>query len=86
MIRTAKISDVPAINELITASAELGLMLFRPLAELYEKIRQFVVWEAAAAPAAPAGCTLGPWIGSGCSARARSRGEPCLPCPFLGQG
>jgi amino-acid N-acetyltransferase len=45
MIRSARINDVPAINDLITASAERGLMLFRPLADLYEKIRQFVVWE-----------------------------------------
>ncbi len=45
MIRGAKIPDVPAINELITENAERGLMLFRPLGDLYEKVRQFVVWD-----------------------------------------
>jgi amino-acid N-acetyltransferase len=45
MIRSATISDVPAISELITVYAERGLMLFRPLADLYEKVREFVVWE-----------------------------------------
>ena len=44
MIRSARINDVPAINHLITGYAERGLMLFRPLADLYEKVRQFVVW------------------------------------------
>lgn len=45
MIRSARIGDVPAISELITPNAELGLMLFRPLADLYEKVRHFVVCE-----------------------------------------
>ncbi|MCG3180293.1 MAG: Amino-acid acetyltransferase [Phycisphaerae bacterium] len=45
MIRNAVIADVPAINALITGYAEHGLMLFRSLADLYEKIRQFVVYE-----------------------------------------
>ncbi len=45
MIRRAIISDVPSINGLINQHAEHGLMLFRPLGDLYEKIRQFVVWD-----------------------------------------
>ncbi len=45
MIRSAVIADVSAIHELINFNAERGLMLFRSPAELYEKVRQFVVWE-----------------------------------------
>lgn len=45
MIRRATINDVPSINGLITQHAERGLMLFRSMADLYEKVRQFVVCE-----------------------------------------
>lgn len=47
MIRAARISDVPAINELIASNAGLGLMLFRPMADLYERVREFVVYDEA---------------------------------------
>ena len=43
MIRHAKLSDVPAVQAIINAHAELGLMLFRSRAELYENIRDFFV-------------------------------------------
>jgi len=46
-IRPAKLQDVPAIRELINTYAELGLMLFRSLAELYENLRDFLVCEEA---------------------------------------
>ncbi|MBN2211450.1 MAG: N-acetyltransferase [Sedimentisphaerales bacterium] len=45
MIRKPLVSDVEAIRELINDSAELGKMLFRPAAELYEHLRDFHVYE-----------------------------------------
>ncbi len=45
MIRKAKLADVPAIHELINEYAEQGQMLFRAPAELYEHLRDFVVFE-----------------------------------------
>jgi amino-acid N-acetyltransferase len=45
MIRRANIKDVPGIHELVTRHAERGAMLFRSLADLYEKVRQFLVWQ-----------------------------------------
>ena len=45
MIRTARMSDIPAISELISQHAGKGLMLFRSLAELYEHLRDFIVAE-----------------------------------------
>lgn len=48
MIRHAKLSDVPALQAIINAHAELGLMLFRSRAELYENIRDFFVHQTAA--------------------------------------
>jgi len=43
MIRKATVSDVPAMAQLINDNAELGLMLPKPLAMLYENIREFFV-------------------------------------------
>lgn len=42
-IRRAHIPDVPQIHHLISDAAEFGLMLPRPLASLYENIREFHV-------------------------------------------
>ena len=49
MIRPATVRDVPAIARLINHYAERGKMLFRSHAELYEAVRDFVVFEAEAA-------------------------------------
>lgn len=45
-IRHAKISDAQAISALINCYAERDKMLFRPLAEIYEKLQMFLVAEA----------------------------------------
>ena len=45
MIRTAAIHDVPRIQEIINAHAELGKMLFKNYAQLYESLRDFAVYE-----------------------------------------
>ena len=45
MIRKARIEDVRAIRDLIASHAELGRMLFRSLAQLYESLRDFSVHE-----------------------------------------
>lgn len=45
-IRPAKITDVPAIHEIINHHAGLGKMLFKSFAQLYEDIRDFAVAEA----------------------------------------
>jgi amino-acid N-acetyltransferase len=45
LIRRAKIVDVPEIVKLINHFAQKGQMLGRPLIELYESIRTFVVQE-----------------------------------------
>ena len=42
-VEKAKISDVPQIHKLINGFAERGLMLARPLSEIYESIRDFFV-------------------------------------------
>jgi amino-acid N-acetyltransferase len=42
-VEKAKISDVPHIHKLINTFASRGEMLARPLSELYENIRDFVV-------------------------------------------
>ena len=42
-VEKAKISDVTKIHKLINGFADKGLMLARPLSELYESIRDFVV-------------------------------------------
>lgn len=43
--RKARIGDVPRMQQLINVNAEKGLMLPRPLAMLYEGLRDFVVAE-----------------------------------------
>ena len=43
MIRKATVADVPAMAQLINDNAELGLMLPKSLASLYENVREFVV-------------------------------------------
>jgi len=45
MIRPATIHDVARIQEIINSHAELGKMLFKSLAELYETLRDFAVYE-----------------------------------------
>jgi amino-acid N-acetyltransferase len=45
MIRPATIHDVPRISEIINAHAELGKMLFKSYAQLYEDLREFGVYE-----------------------------------------
>ena len=46
MIRPATIHDVPRIQAVIASHAELGRMLFKSLADLYEHLRDFAVYEA----------------------------------------
>ena len=58
MIRKARITDVPAIADLIGQYARAGKMLFRSHAELYETLRDFFVYEADAAPEVPAGAEV----------------------------
>jgi amino-acid N-acetyltransferase len=50
MIRRAKITDVPRIAELISQHARRGKMLFRSYAELYETLRDFVVFQMDSGP------------------------------------
>jgi len=45
MIRPATIHDVPRIQEIISSHAELGKMLFKSLAQLYESMRDFAIYE-----------------------------------------
>src|SRR3954451_16448615 len=45
MIRPATIYDVPRIQAIINSHAELGKMLFKSLAQLYEDLRDFAVFE-----------------------------------------
>ena len=45
MIRSATIHDVPRIQAIINSHAELGKMLFKSLAQLYEGLRDFGVYE-----------------------------------------
>ena len=42
-VEKAKISEVPGIHKLVNSFAERGEMLARPLSEIYENIRDFVV-------------------------------------------
>ncbi|HQY88706.1 MAG TPA: N-acetyltransferase [Tepidisphaeraceae bacterium] len=44
-VRPAKITDVPRIHEIINQHAELGRMLFKSYAQLYEDLRDFAVCE-----------------------------------------
>src|SRR6185369_8800906 len=45
MIRPATIHDVPRMQEIINSHAELGKMLFKSFAQLYEQLRDFAVVE-----------------------------------------
>src|ERR1700760_2901391 len=45
MIRPATVHDVPRISEIINSHAELGKMLFKSYAQLYETLRDFAVYE-----------------------------------------
>src|SRR5712671_5093164 len=45
MIRSATVHDVPRIAEIINSHAELGKMLFKSYAQLYEDLRDFAVFE-----------------------------------------
>jgi amino-acid N-acetyltransferase len=45
MIRSATVYDVPRIQEIINSHAELGKMLFKSLAQLFETLRDFGVYE-----------------------------------------
>jgi amino-acid N-acetyltransferase len=45
VIRPATIHDVPRISEIINSHAELGRMLFKSYAQLYETLRDFAVYE-----------------------------------------
>lgn len=45
MIRAARLTDVPDIQGIINSHAELGRMLFKSYAQLYEDIRDFAVAE-----------------------------------------
>jgi len=47
MIRPATVHDVPRIQEIINSHAGLGKMLFKSLAQLYEGLRDFAVFEMA---------------------------------------
>lgn len=44
MIQPATIHDVPRIQEIINSHAELGKMLFKSYAQLYEDLRDFSVY------------------------------------------
>ena len=42
-VEKAKIADVPQIHKLVNSFSEKGLMLARPLSEIYEALRDFFV-------------------------------------------
>src|SRR5688500_12137148 len=44
-VRPATIHDVPRMQEIINSHAELGKMLFKSYAQLYEQLRDFAVAE-----------------------------------------
>ena len=46
MIRNANVNDIPVIRDLINSHAERNRMLFRSLADLYESVGSFKVFEA----------------------------------------
>jgi len=46
MLRKARISDVGAIHRLVNSCAERGEMLARSLAELYDNMRDYYVYES----------------------------------------
>ena len=45
MLRPATVYDVASIQRIINSHAELGKMLFKSLAQLFEDLRDFAVWE-----------------------------------------
>ena len=45
MIRPANIHDVPVIQAIINSHAELGKMLFKSYAQLYDRLRDFAVYD-----------------------------------------
>lgn len=45
MIRAATVHDVPRVSQIINSHAELGKMLFKSYAQLYEHLRDFAVYE-----------------------------------------
>jgi amino-acid N-acetyltransferase len=45
MIRNARLQDVPTIHEIVNSHAQLGKMLFKSYAQLYEDLRDFAVYE-----------------------------------------
>ncbi len=45
MLRAATVYDVPRIGEIINSHAEVGRMLFKSYAQLYEDLRDFAVYE-----------------------------------------
>ncbi len=45
MIREANVHDVPRIADIINSHAELGRMLFKSHAQIYESLRDFAVYE-----------------------------------------
>ena len=45
MIRNARLQDVPSIHEIVNSHAQLGKMLFKSYAQLYEDLRDFAVYE-----------------------------------------
>jgi len=45
LIRSATIHDVPRISDIINSHAELGKMLFKSYAQLFESLRDFAVYE-----------------------------------------
>src|SRR5438552_4186748 len=45
MIRPATIHDVPRVQQIINSHAELGKMLFKSLAQIFEHLRDFAVVE-----------------------------------------
>ncbi|MGE5608762.1 MAG: N-acetyltransferase [Bacillota bacterium] len=45
MIRAATVYDVVRIQQIINSHAELGKMLFKSLAQLFESLRDFAVYE-----------------------------------------
>ena len=45
MVRAARLTDVPRIQEIINGHAERGRMLFKNFAQLYENLRDFAVYE-----------------------------------------
>ena len=61
MIRPATIHDVPRIQEIINSHAELGKMLFKSLAQIYESLRDFAVYEIDAEIGTTAVVTPGEW-------------------------